>query len=445
MRQLLVVGGGIGGLAAALAAARAGWQARVLEQAPRFTEVGAGIQMGPNVTRRLRDWGLLEAAQALACRPEALVARDALTGAELARLPLGDAFEARYGAPYLTIHRADLHGVLLQALRGTEVSLEAGQRVAGCVTGEAGGDDPRAGRAWPGGFPSRAPGEDAVPGVAVRLENALFPGPGGDALVGADGLWSAVRQSLLNDGPARPSDHVAYRGLVPLAGPMDARDAAAATGGAAYAAHTPHAGYVPGGARLAREVTAWLGPRLHAVSYPVQGGRALNVVCVVEETVDGAPQGWDLPGTASRLLAATGEVGGPLRELLQAVPTWGLWVLRDRAPVAGPQEMARGSVALLGDAAHPMRPYLAQGAAMAIEDAEELGRSLALVRERIVDVPQALQRYAQARGERVARVQRRSLRNGEIFHASGPLRLGRDLALRGLGARIMDLPWLYGY
>ncbi len=423
MRQLLVVGGGIGGLAAALAAARAGWQARVLEQAPRFAEVGAGIQMGPNVTRRLRDWGLLEAAQALACRPEALVARDARTGAELARLPLGDAFEARYGAPYLTIHRADLHGVLLQALRGTEVSLEAGQRVAGCVTGEAGGEDSRAGRAWPGGFQSRAPGEDAVPGVAVRLEQALFPGPGGDALVGADGLWSAVRQSLLNDGPARPSDHVAYRGLVPLAGPMQ----------------------IPGGARLAREVTAWLGPRLHAVSYPVRSGRALNVVCVVEETVDGAPQGWDLPGTASRLMAATGEVGGPLRELVQAVPAWGLWVLHDRAPMAGPQEMARGSVALLGDAAHPMRPYLAQGAAMALEDAEELGRSLALVHERIVDVPQALQRYAQSRWERVARVQRRSLRNGAIFHASGPLRLGRDLALRGLGARIMDLPWLYGY
>ncbi len=408
MRQLLVVGGGIGGLAAALAASRAGWQARVLEQAPQLTEVGAGLQMGPNVTRRLRDWGLLEAAQALSCRPEALVARDAFTGAELGCLPLGDAFEARYGAPYLTVHRADLHGVLQQSLRGAEVSLEVGQRVTGCLTGD-GAQDGQA---------------DQAPGVALRLHGAAMPGPAGDALVGADGLWSALRQALLGDGPPQASNHVAYRGLLPLDG------------------------RVPGGARLAREVTAWLGPRLHAVTYPVQAGRALNVVCVVEEAIEGDsqgdPQGWDLPGTAERLMAATGPVGGPLRELLQAVPAWGLWVLHDRPPVAGPHQMARGAVALLGDAAHPMRPYLAQGAAMALEDADELGRSLRLVTDRITDVPQALQRYAQARWQRVAQVQRRSLRNGTIFHASGPLRLGRDLALRSLGARIMDLPWLYG-
>ncbi len=398
MRQLLVVGGGIGGLAAALAAARAGWQARVLEQAPVFSEVGAGLQMGPNVTRRLRHWGLLEAAQSLACRPEALVARDALTGAELARLPLGDAFESRYGAPYLTIARADLHGALLQSLRGAEVSLEAGRRVTGWVAGEA----------------------DSAPGVAVHLDSSDQPVSAGDALVGADGLWSALRQSLLGDGLPQASNHVAYRGLVPLDG------------------------RVPGGAHLAHEVTAWLGPQLHAVSYPVRGGRALNVVCVVEQTIDGHAQGWDLPGTTTRLMAATGPVGGPLRELLQAVPAWGLWMLHDRQPVAGPQQMARGCVALLGDAAHPMRPYLAQGAAMALEDADELSRSLALVSARIADVPQALQNYAQARWQRVARVQSRSLRNGTIFHASGPLRLGRDLALRSLGARIMDLPWLYG-
>lgn len=398
MRQLLVVGGGIGGLGAALVAARAGWQARVLEQAPVFSEVGAGLQMGPNVTRRLRSWGLLDAAQSQACRPEALVSRDALTGAELARLPLGDVFEARYGAPYLTIHRADLHSVLLQALRRADVSLETGRRVTGWIAGEG----------------------DSAPGVAVHLESSDQASPAGDALVGADGLWSALRQSLLGDGLPQASNHVAYRGLVPLDG------------------------RVPGGAHLAHQVTAWLGPQLHAVSYPVQGGRALNVVCVVHQAIDGQPQGWDLPGTSARLMAATGSVGGSLRELLQAVPAWGLWVLHDRPPVAGPQQMARGCVALLGDAAHPMRPYLAQGAAMALEDADELGRSLALVNSRIADLPQALQCYAQARWERVARVQRRSLRNGAIFHASGPLRLGRDWALRSLGARIMDLPWLYG-
>ncbi len=396
MRQLLVVGGGIGGLAAALAAARAGWQAQVLEQAAQFAEVGAGLQLGPNATRRLAQWGLLDAVRAQACAPEALVARDALTGAELARLPLGDSAAARYGSPYLTLHRADLHAVLMQALSGEEVSLETGCRVTGWEDGEEG----------------------------VGLFGTLPAA--GDALVGADGLWSVIREGLVADGPARPSNHAAYRGLLSLDGP------GLASGG------------VPGGARLAREVTAWLGPRLHAVTYPVRGGRALNVVCVVQQAVEGPTQGWDLPGTRQALQAATGEVGGALRELLEAVPAWGRWVLHDRDPVAGPHQMARGAVTLLGDAAHPMRPYLAQGAAMALEDADALGRALRLVTDRITDLPQALQGYALARWQRAARVQRRSLRNGTIFHATGPMRLGRDLALRGLGARVMDLPWLYG-
>ncbi len=429
MRQLLVAGGGIGGLAAALAAARAGWQAQVLEQAAQFTEVGAGLQLGPNATRRLAQWGLLDAVRALACAPEALVARDARTGGELARLPLGDEAVARYGAPYLTVHRTDLHAVLLQALRGREVSLAAGCRITGWDDGEAG----LGGRQGTGG------GADGVSSVAVRLAPsapaatavlgtlagpaAREPSPvavAGDALIGADGLWSVIRQRLLADGAAQPSDHVAYRGLVPLAGA------------------------VPGGAQVAREVTAWLGPRLHAVTYPVRGGRALNVVCVVHQAIDGPTQGWDLPGTREALLAATGAIEGPLREILMAVPAWGRWVLHDRPPVAGPEQMARGAVALLGDAAHPMRPYLAQGAAMALEDADELGRALRLVTDRITDAPQALQRYALARWQRVAQVQRRSLRNGAIFHATGPVRLGRDLALRSLGAQLMDLPWLYG-
>ena len=394
MRQLLVAGGGIGGLAAALAAARAGWQAQVLEQAPQFAEVGAGLQLGPNATRRLAQWGLLDAVRAQASSPEALVARDARTGAELARLPLGDEAVARYGAPYLTVHRADLHAVLLQALRGREVSLATGCRITGWDQGES--------------------------GVAVHIPSVSGGIAAGDALVGADGLWSVVRRGLLDDGAAQPSDHVAYRGLVPLDGA------------------------VPGGAQVGCEVTAWLGPRLHAVTYPVRGGRALNVVCVVHQAINGPTQGWDLPGTRDALFAATGAIEGPLREILMAVPAWGRWVLHDRPPVSGSEQMALGAVALLGDAAHPMRPYLAQGAAMALEDADALGRALRLVTDRITDIPQALQRYALARWQRVAQVQRRSLRNGAIFHATGPVRLGRDLALRSLGPRLMDLPWLYG-
>jgi salicylate hydroxylase len=397
MRQLLVAGGGIGGLASALAATRAGWQARVFEQAPVFSEVGAGVQLGPNATRVLRTWGRLEAVQARACAPQRMVARDALRGHELSALPLGQQFEARYGAPYLTVHRADLHRALLEGLQGLEVSLHPGARIASFADG----------------------------GDAVRLALAGATGPGaeadrpeGDALVGADGLWSVVRQGLLADGPARPSNHVAYRALVPMErlGPRWQQP----------------------------EVTAWLGPRLHAVSYPVSGGQFLNLVCVVQQQVAGERFGWDLPGTGERLREALGEVCAPLQEAVEAAPAWGLWVLHDRTPVAGPAHMARGLVALLGDAAHPMRPYLAQGAAMALEDAFELGRSLQAVQERIVEVPVALQRYALARWQRAARVQRRSLRNGVIFHAAGPVRLARDLAMRGLGARLMDQPWLYG-
>ncbi len=394
-RQVLVAGGGIGGLAAAFSAARAGWHARVFEQASVFSEVGAGLQLGPNATRVLRDWGLLEAALARGCRPLRLVARDAFTGRALSSLPLED-FPSRYGAPYLTIHRADLHAVLLQAAQaqGPEVSLHTGARLEDLM--------------------------EVGDGVRVRLADGTRPEA--DAVVGADGLWSVVRQALLADGPAQPSDHVAYRGLAPLAG---------------------LAGWLP-----AHEVTAWLGPRLHAVTYPVRdpatGEGMLNVVCVVQQRVEGARFGWDLPGTAQRLREAMGPAGPLLQEALQAVPAWGLWVLHDRPPVAGAAQMARGRVALLGDAAHPMRPYLAQGAAMAIEDAAELGRALRAVRDRVIDMPTALQRYALGRWQRVAQVQRRALRNGAIFHATGPVRLARDLALRGMGGRLMDQPWLYG-
>jgi len=394
-RQVLIAGGGIGGLAAALAATRAGWHARVFEQASVFCEVGAGIQLGPNATRVLRDWGLLEAATECGCAPRRLVARDALTGRELSSLPLAD-FASRYGAPYLTLHRAGLHALLLQAVRGQgpEAALHTGVRIEDLM--------------------------EVGEGVRARLSDGSRPEA--DALVGADGLWSVVRQSLLADGPARPSDHVAYRGLAPLVDLPSFRPA--------------------------DEVTAWLGPRLHAVTYPVRdpatGVGMLNVVCVVQQQVEGERFGWDLPGTAERLQSAMGPAGALLQEALRAVPSWGLWVLHDRPPVASAAQMTRSRVALLGDAAHPMRPYLAQGAAMAIEDAAELGRALQAVRERVLDVPAALQRYALGRWQRVAQVQRRALRNGAIFHATGPARLARDLALRGLGQRLMDQPWLYG-
>jgi salicylate hydroxylase len=389
-RELLVAGGGIGGLAAALAARRAGWEARVFEQAAEFSEAGAGIQLGPNVTRILREWGLLDAAlERVASQPSRLCARDGVDGRELASLALAD-FEQRYGAPYLTLHRADLHAALLGEVRAQGVRLHAGRKVLGVADAEA----------------------------AVRVRPDAGPEVEADALVGADGIWSTVRSQVCGDAAPRATGHLAYRGLVPIA------DLPAA--------------------QRSRDVTVWLAPRMHLVAYPVRGDAFLNVVCVVEGRVAGDPRSWDEAAVAAELETAVGNIASEARGLLRAVPSWRLWSLHDRPPVARAEELARGRIALLGDAAHPLRPYLAQGAGMAIEDARELERVLAVADERVLDVPTALRRYALSRWQRVAEVQRRSRRNGAIFHSAGPVRWGRNLALRTQGARLLDQPWLYG-
>jgi salicylate hydroxylase len=230
----------------------------------------------------------------------------------------------------------------------------------------------------------------------------------------ADGLWSRVRERVVPGDPApRPTGHLAYRGLV--------RSQAAP-----------------------EEVTAWLGPALHVVTYPVRGGEWLNVVCVVEGRLPGDARGWDHAAAEADVQTALAHACDPLRELAQSVPQWRQWALHDREPVPAAEAMARGRIALLGDAAHPMLPYLAQGAGMAIEDARELQRVLCAVSDRVADLPTAWKRYALNRWRRCARVQRRSRRNGVIFHATGLVQWGRDLAMATLGERLLDLPWLYG-
>jgi salicylate hydroxylase len=187
-------------------------------------------------------------------------------------------------------------------------------------------------------------------------------------------------------------------------------------------------------------VTAWLGPNLHLVQYPVRRGDWLNVVAIVRGRTQGDPKTWDHSTNAAELrrhLAATCQ---PLQDLIQAIDFWRLWALSIRPPMRGPGEHAQGRVALLGDAAHPMVPYLAQGAGMAIEDAQALADALP---DKADDVPVALQKYANARWQRNARVQAGAIRNGEIFHATGLTRWGRDTAMRLLGERLLDLPWLY--
>lgn len=388
--ELLVAGGGIGGLAAAVAARRARWEVRLFEQAQTFSEVGAGIQLGPNATRILREWDLLQGElQRQVVAPPRLRVRDGTDGDDLGVLELGEAMVARYGAPYLTVHRADLQAALLAAAREAGTRLHPDTRVHGA---------------------QQRPETVAVrTGAAEEIE--------GDALAAADGVWSTLRGTVVPDGPPQATGHLAYRGLVRQQDlPQQLRSS---------------------------EVTVWLAPRMHLVTYPLRGGEWLNAVCAVQGTQPGDPRDWDHAASQAQLEAALGPVCATVRERVASVPSWRLWVLHARAPVAAPEEMASGRIALLGDAAHPMRPYLAQGAGMAIEDARELQRVLGGVDEGLMDVPTALRRYALNRWQRVARVQERSQRNGTIFHATGPLRMARNAAMWTMGARLLDQPWLY--
>jgi salicylate hydroxylase len=392
--QLAIAGGGIGGLAAALAASRAGCDVRLLERAAAFSEVGAGVQLGPNVTRVLNAWGLADALRSVAAFPARLQVRNAEGGEVLGELRLGQSMATRYGAPYATVHRADLHGLLLKALsQQGVVNMHAGRALQSFSQTEQ----------------------------AVRLHTAAGPDIECDALLGADGLWSTVRQQMLGDGLPRRTGHLAYRALVrqaTLPSPLRTQD-----------------------------VTVWLGQRLHVVQYPVRSGEQLNVVAFVHgEVADdaGALIDWDHSANKLDLLAALGGTCARLRGVIEAIPDWRLWVMYDRPPMQGAHQHALGRVALLGDAAHPMRPYLAQGAGMAIEDAAELGNALGQAKAVAFDVPALLQSYALNRWQRNARVQARALRNGQIFHAEGLVRWGRDASIKLLGAKVLDMPWLYG-
>lgn len=391
-KQVLIAGGGIAGMAAALGASHAGWDARLFERAAVFSEVGAGVQLGPNVVRRLQAWGLQKALQQVAAVPQQLVARSALSGRVLASAPLGQSMVDRYGAAYVTIHRADLHAVLHSAAQErADIYINPGQEVTELL------------------------GTERVTTIRTSANKVVE----GDALMLADGVWSKLRAAVLGD-PSRPrvSGHLAYRALLPMAD-------------------------IPVGWR-SNEVTVWLGPRMHAVHYPVRRGEMMNIVVIVEGPVPQDLEQWDHAANAQVLEQALVDCSSNLQDLIRSVPVagaqWRLWPLSDRAPIQGPDAMAQGLVGLIGDAAHPMRPYLAQGAGMAIEDAAELQRALAMDD---LDIGLRLRRYALNRWERNARVQARSIRNGNIFHATGPVRWGRDLAMGMLGSRLMDVPWLY--
>ena len=388
--QAVVAGAGIGGLAAALALSRAGMQVDLLERANAFSEVGAGVQLGPNVTSILQDWGLSAALLAVATAPPRLSVRSALSARLLAQMELGQSMQSRYGAPYLTLHRADLHSLLLAA------AVKAGCRVH---LGSALQDFSQS-------FDN------------VSLHTANGAAHEADLLVGADGLWSGIREQLLGDGPPKPTGHLAFRALtLQSALPASLRS---------------------------QEVSVWLGPKLHVVCYPVRGGESLNVVVIVHGTAAG--KGWDFAANAETLAQSMGACCAHLQALVAAMPEWRLWPLNDRPPMQSAKQQAQGRVALLGDAAHPMRPYLAQGAGMAIEDAAKLGMVFQAGSQQAdsQEVASLLALYARLRWQRNARVQAKARRNGQLFHASGLLRLGRDVSLKLAGAKLMDMPWLYG-
>ncbi|WP_448627810.1 FAD-dependent oxidoreductase [Geodermatophilus sp. URMC 64] len=381
--DVVVVGGGIGGLTAALALARSGRSVRVLERSAEFAEVGAGLQLAPNATRELRRLGVLDEIVARGVLPKRLVLRDALDGSELTSLDLGERFRARYGGPYVVVHRSDLLDVLVGACAAAGVALETGRSTVDV----------------------RQDGDSAEVHCADGSVHRCA------AVVGADGLRSALRTRLSDDQPVS-SGYVAYRGTVPFA---------------QAAAHVD-----PG------DVTVFIGPHLHCVQYALRAGEMANTVAVFRSPghlANPADPDWGGPEELDEVFAGTCAAVQDALPLLWRDRRWQMY---DREPI---RQWVDGRLALLGDAAHPMLQYLAQGACQSIED----GVALAAALQDDGDVQAALARYADVRRDRTARVQSTARTWGEIWHVDGVARLLRNELLRTLPtdhARWID--WLYG-
>jgi salicylate hydroxylase len=363
---LTIVGAGIAGLATALALARTGRTVRILEKRPRPANEGAGLQIGPNGTRILRDLGLADALAPLAGVPQGIDVYRGQSGRLLTTLPLGSWIEHRHGAPYWVLHRADLGSALEQAVR------KAGVEIAYGVSGD---------------------------------------GVDGGAVIGADGVWSEVRRQRIGAAVPRFTGRVALRARIP-------KDRAPL--------------------QFHRSITVWMAPSAHVVTYPILGGREINLVALVPGQDSGAS--WSVPVARDEVASRTNRFAYDLRALMAQAEHWRQWPLVQLPPLPS---LARGTAVLVGDAGHPMLPFLAQGAVMALEDAMALA---AAVKAHGDDLVAAFSAFDRARRLRTKRVVEAASLNGHIYHLAGPAAAARDLVLQITPAKLVmaRYDWLYG-
>ena len=394
-RQIVIAGAGIAGLTAALAFAVRGYPVRVFERAPRLDEVGAGIQLSPNATRILDRLGVLPGLRHTAVRPDAVVLRDASDLTELGRVQLGAAAEWRWKAPYLTAHRADLQSALL-----AHVAREPGIQL---VTGATVRD-----------VTLHPLGVTASVEIAGRINQTA-----GMLLVGADGVWSDMRRLVGGETKSRFSGQVAWRRTIRAESPAGSSLARIGIGGV---------------------VTAFLAPGFHLITYPVRAGAALNLVAFTHGNAIG--ETWSGKMDTQVLKHAMRRTAPELAKLADDAGEWTVWPIHTARQ--GTPWTAPGGIALIGDAAHAMTPYAAQGAAMAIEDGETLaGHVLA----KPDSVAAALAGWEKERRKRIERVARRGNFNRFAWHATGPVAVVRNFVLKARPPEKLatGLDWLYGW
>jgi salicylate hydroxylase len=392
-RQIIIAGGGIAGLAAAIAFARNGFAVQLHERATRLDEAGAGLQLSPNAVHLLRDLGVLDALMPVAVRPDDVTLIDAHTLVGLAQVRLGDFAERRWGAPYLVAHRADLQSALLaRASREQDIRIITGATVAD--------------------FAVHARGVTASIDRDGRTVEATAR-----LLAGADGVWSTLRGLAGEKGKSRFSGSIAWRATIRSDGP---------------------AGAVLSRITSPNSVAVFVHPRVHLIVYPLRGGNTLNLVAVTGGPSPG--ESWTAQSDTSQLAEAVAGCAEEIRKLVGMVTSWTVWPIHT-VQFDGPWTLG-GAFALIGDAAHAMTPFAAQGAAMAIEDAVTLADTVANAPG---DATAALEAWEAARRARIAKVVRRGALNRFAWHASGPVALARDLFLKSRSPERLaaDLDWLY--